>query len=997
MSGKWFGSLLRARKSDHRNKRVVANFSRYERLEARRLLAVGNDVPSIQGVVFADTNDNGQINAGEGIANATLRLFQDDGDGVFETNGDDVQVGADVLTDADGNYYFDNVSANESYFVLQPEQVASGFQLDEQVSLLQLPGSANLVIDTFDTNQEVVATSPAPASTGGNLTFSNETEVIGGERDILAQLLAGVGEVELIVNPFNLLPVLQYNSSSGVEGRAVVTWDGVDSSSSETPAMGLGGRDLTQGGINTGIAMNLGIDDAGSGNFLTLRIYQGDASNFSSANATIPITDGTAAGFVFIPFSDFSGPVSADNVDAIQMFVGQEGVPSADGQIDTIGVLGPKVANFANAPTVDLSITKSNTTDTVVPGESISYTITVENLGPIDITAGQVQDTIPTEITSPTFSATATGGATGYTEQGSGDIDDTVNMPSGSTIVYTISGIVDPGATGSILNTAIVSPPTDITDSNTDNNQDTETDNLTPTVDLAITKDDGITQVQPNGTVNYTIVVSNVGPSDVIGATVIDNFPSELTDVSYTSAVNGTANGNTNGIGNINDTVNISAGSSITYDITASVVSSATGSITNTAVVTTPQGTIEFNTDNNTATDVDTVIPTVDLTVTKTDNVTEVEIGEVLNYVVTVGNDGPSDVSDVSFVDTLPSELTNVSYTSSATGGAAGNSPTGTGDINETLELPASSQVTYLVEATVDDDAVGPIANTATVTAPAGVTETNTTNNTATDVDTVALLEFDLSVTKTDDVDTVLPGGQTTYTIVIANDGPGDANDVLVEDILSSQFSSASFTSEATNGASGNTVAGTGNITDTVDLPAGSNITYELEATIDVNASGPITNEVTVTPPAGTVDPIESNNIDTDSNTLAQQPGEISGFTYVDANRNGQFGASEIPLRDVAIQLRQNGVIVDEVFTGRDGAYAFTDLIPGTYTVTQTLPQGYNNGEESITGEIGEIVGNDEFLVTLGSGDVASGLNFGELARQPSKRSLLTSSFRTRT
>ena len=133
MSGKWFGNLLRARKSDHRNKRVVANSSRIEPLEARQLLAVGNDVPSIQGVVFADTNDNGQIDTDEGIANATLRLFQDDGDGVFETNGDDIQIGADVLTDADGTYCFDNVSASENYFVLQPQQIASGFQLDEQV------------------------------------------------------------------------------------------------------------------------------------------------------------------------------------------------------------------------------------------------------------------------------------------------------------------------------------------------------------------------------------------------------------------------------------------------------------------------------------------------------------------------------------------------------------------------------------------------------------------------------------------------------------------------------------------------------------------------------------------------------------------------------------------------------------------------------------------------------------------------------------------------
>ncbi len=71
-----------------------------------------------------------------------------------------------------------------------------------------------------------------------------------------------MGTVELAVNAFNLLPVMQFNTSSGVNGRAVVTWDGDDNDASPTPAMGLNGRDLTQGGLNTGIALQLGIDSA---------------------------------------------------------------------------------------------------------------------------------------------------------------------------------------------------------------------------------------------------------------------------------------------------------------------------------------------------------------------------------------------------------------------------------------------------------------------------------------------------------------------------------------------------------------------------------------------------------------------------------------------------------------------------------------------------------------------------------------------------------------
>jgi uncharacterized repeat protein (TIGR01451 family) len=42
--------------------------------------------------------------------------------------------------------------------------------------------------------------------------------------------------------------------------------------------------------------------------------------------------------------------------------------------------------------------------------------------------------------------------------------------------------------------------------------------------DLQITKDDGVTEAVPGETVSYTIVVTNPGPSNVIGATVADTF-----------------------------------------------------------------------------------------------------------------------------------------------------------------------------------------------------------------------------------------------------------------------------------------------------------------------------------------------------------------------------------------------------------------------------------------------------------------------------------------
>ncbi len=84
---------------------------------------------------------------------------------------------------------------------------------------------------------------------------------------------------------------------------------------------------------------------------MNISIFEGNASNVSTASAPIPVTDGTASGFLFIPFTDFTGPVNPNNVDAIQLSLNAVSTgASADGQVDVIGVVGPKTVNIANDP-----------------------------------------------------------------------------------------------------------------------------------------------------------------------------------------------------------------------------------------------------------------------------------------------------------------------------------------------------------------------------------------------------------------------------------------------------------------------------------------------------------------------------------------------------------------------------------------------------------------------------------------------------------------------
>jgi hypothetical protein len=61
----------------------------------------------------------------------------------------------------------------------------------------------------------------------------------------------------------------------------------------------------------------------------------------------------------------------------------------------------------------------------------------------------------------------------------------------------------------------------------------------------------------------------------------------------------------------------------------------------------------------------------------------------------------------------------------------------GSGNINDTVNVPAGGNVTYTLQATISPSATGSLSNTATVTAPNGVTDVNPANNSSTDTDAI--------------------------------------------------------------------------------------------------------------------------------------------------------------------------------------------------------------------------------------------------------------------
>ena len=100
------------------------------------------------------------------------------------------------------------------------------------------------------------------------------------------------------------------------------------------------------------------------------------------------------------------------------------------------------------------------------------------------------------------------------------------------------------------------------------------------------------------------------------------------------------------------------------------------------------------------------------------------------------GNSGPDPVVNATVTDNFSAQFTSVSWTCSGSGG--GTCPaSGTGNISASVNIPVGGTVTFIIQATVSQSASGDLVNTATVTPPEGVTDSNLANNTATDVNTL--------------------------------------------------------------------------------------------------------------------------------------------------------------------------------------------------------------------------------------------------------------------
>ncbi|HWU52931.1 MAG TPA: hypothetical protein VN153_08955 [Tahibacter sp.] len=381
--------------------------------------------------------------------------------------------------------------------------------------------------------------------------------------------------------------------------------------------------------------------------------------------------------------------------------------------------------------------------------------------------------------------------------------------------------------------------------------------------DLSITKTDGVTQAETGQNLTYTVTVNNPGSVAVNGATVSDTPDANLTCGNWTCAAAGGAScGAASGTGNLADTPSLPVAGSVTYTHLCTVATvSAAATVGNTATVALPAGFVDATPGNNSATDTDTLTRLVNASITKTDGSSTTSPGAAITYTIVAGNSGPN-TATTTVSDTFTGALTGCTWTCAAASGSCG-APSGSGNLADVGSIQAGGNLTYTASCTVSPSASGTLTNIATVAVGGSERDTNTANNTATDVDTILALP-DVAVSMTDNRQFVRVGESLSYAITVANPG-GITATAVVNDPLPAVLGSGSWTCVPTGGAS--CAPGTGNtLNDTATLPAGSQVSYVYSATVlTSSADDRIVNTVTATVSG---DPNTANNTVTDTDVI---------------------------------------------------------------------------------------------------------------------------------
>ncbi|WP_431241341.1 DUF11 domain-containing protein [Flavobacterium sp. P21] len=357
-------------------------------------------------------------------------------------------------------------------------------------------------------------------------------------------------------------------------------------------------------------------------------------------------------------------------------------------------------ATIPEAPSSDLSITKTVDNPSPIEETEITFEIVVTNSGPENNTGVQITDLLPIGFTYSRYTV-----STGTYNPTTG-LWNVGNLTNGQSETLQIVAIAS--AVGNFTNIAEVTAADLLDPDSTPNNGVTTEDDYaavlvtiraknppSPKSDLSITKTVSNPTPLVGSQVTFEIIITNNGIDDNNGVQVTDLLPSGYAFNSFTVST-GTYNQAT-GIWTVG---NLANGISETLQITATV--NATGNYLNSAEVTAAVIPDPDSTPNNGITTEDDyaeisttpIQQASDLSLTKTVNNATPLVGSQVTFEVIVTNNGPQDNNGVQVTDLLPTGYTYNNFTIST---GTFNSTTGLWTVGElkvgksqTLQLVAT-------------------------------------------------------------------------------------------------------------------------------------------------------------------------------------------------------------------------------------------------------------------------------------------------------------------
>ncbi|MDX1687631.1 MAG: CARDB domain-containing protein [Candidatus Promineifilaceae bacterium] len=529
----------------------------------------------------------------------------------------------------------------------------------------------------------------------------------------------------------------------------------------------------------------------------------------------------------------------------------------------------------------DLRILKfSSPTNEVQAGQQFTYTIIVDNLGPVTADNIVITDTLVTsagvDANGCSIAIRTAGGAidefdcnfalsTGVFDLGTFGSNHLNPRSPGDQgrIIITINATAENATDMSNITTVVSDTP----DPNMENNTAVTTLSVIDVSDLAVSKQASATLVNAGEPISWTVTVTNTGPSRAENVSVTDNLPGALVEGSV-EASGATCIPGTPGNPLAPMTCNLgylAAGDSTTITITGQVDAAfhanqpnSTGSAAITNDVRTDSDVLDPNTSNNLASSTIEVTEAADLDLS-TFAIGTVRAGETFHYEYDISNVGPSVARDVSLRDFLPDEVEFVSAFVDTEGGTGGEPlpcsiTVGSnalfcplGDVTLTDGVPILVFVNVRVRPDVPDGTS--ITNSADVFL-SDTPDPNTTNNSDSATRTV-VAEADLAIEKSVSDPTPAAGEELTYEITVTNNGPAYAADAVITDTLPPGVTYVLDTLNCGASLAGCTVG---------NLAPGASHTFNIVAEVDADATpgATLTNEVEVS--SATPDPDTGNN-----------------------------------------------------------------------------------------------------------------------------------------